>query len=233
MTELTRNEVAKLTPEEAKSALDDSVSLIESMRPPQPTWMTIYDPKTPLRRMDSDVFLTIWLSSVGSFIVSTVISGLVFEHSWILALIATFGGGIGLAGLSSSLFLTKHIASTYGGSKKKQPIRRMLAKRLFSKEELDELEYRVREYEVYAQALEAHQIVIDREREKLEEQQVFTILATGREMKTLDSNGHLAITSRPLSEVRVGEQFDEVALRISNYLQDEKKAITGKVDSSQ
>lgn len=230
-------ELVKLSETKAQKILDDSLSIIEELRPVKPEWLwdNHKNGMMPFKEADfmSESALLTFLFSVMGTVTGLMFSmlGPVWNADFSVSdasVIVVIGAGLGFlfnVTASTWYFLT----STYGGSKKKQPIRKMLAKLRYGKKELAQLEYRIKEYESYQQASEAHQVVIMRERQKLEEQQVFQALETGQSMKCLDEDGKIITTDKPVDEMKFDDPYKDVSAKLLGYLEKEKKAIETNV----
>lgn len=235
-------EVVSLSKKEAQKHLDNSLKVIEKLRPEKPEWLweNHENGMTPLKDMPNrDLVViciggTLAVSALGALagIIVLVGGGALLDMLLPVALPVLGAKASALigAGATGSLVLsylvTDELALRYGGSKAKQPIRKKMAE-MFYNDKLAELEYRVQEYESYQKALKAHQIVIERERQKLEEKQVFQALETGRVTKSIDDNGKLTTVDKPLSEMKFDDPYENVSLQLLEYLEEEKKAITG------
>lgn len=128
--------------------------------------------------------------------------------------------GITVAGVFMVIGLTcktlLFLASNYGGSKTRQPIRKKLAHMRYSEQQLQELERKVQEFEDYQSALQLHQMVIDKERERLERYKVLEILSSGDMMHSLTAEGEHVVKRKPEAP-KVGE-YDQLARAMVNHL---------------
>lgn len=217
MPEVVKTQEATLSVVEnrkdALSVLQHSEQIIKQMQPEKPQWLTSYNSKSPLQ--DASILVQL-LSGVGfTALFSSAVGGIAF-FVYLFGVMA-FETVLLIAGISSllpiSLVTTLILASTYGGSNTRQPVRKFCAKIFSNKKILDQLDSRVKEYEDYQKALQLHQLVIDKEKSKLEQMNVFKQLSSATEEHSMDENG-----KHKIEAIEIPKSYEELAVRMVDYL---------------
>lgn len=172
------------------------------MRPTKPDWMNAYLLNKPLRKKYENPAIVIFsmmffvglLGAVAGTFISIISVFLNYDSIKALFALLIVGTVLG-SSITGVVFVSKFIALSYGGSKTRQPVRKLFAYLLY-KGELDKLERRVAERENYQKVLASHQAIIDRERKKLESRHVFRVLSNDKQTVTLDDNGRVQFLAK-------------------------------------
>lgn len=209
--------------DEALKCVKQAEQTIEKFKPKKPTWLKSFNSNAPLQTDSTSFYIS--LLAVASLVGGGLLG--------LLLSIGTFSIFDSLLLQLSPIIITPLVAMTiltpllfgdmYGGSKTRQPIRKLFAKIAHNKKEREVLELRVEEYEAYSEAQEIHQALIENTRNNLIHRGVFDILNTKTDQHLLDEKGVHKVVK---GEVYLTESYNELSnnmvKHLSEYLEIEK-----------
>lgn len=209
--------------DEALKCVKQAEQTIEKFKPKKPTWLKSYNSNAPLQTESTLSYICFFAgtSLVGGGLLGLVLSmgtALIFD-SLLLQL-----SPIAITPLVAMIILTPLLfADMYGGSKTRQPLRKLFAKIALNKKEHEVLELRVEEYEAYSNAQEIHQALIENTRNNLIHRGVFDMLSTKNEQHSLDEKGvHKVVKGRVYLTESYNELSDNMVKHLSESFEIEK-----------
>lgn len=207
---------------EALKCVKQAEQTIEKFKPKEPTWLTSYNSNAPLQTDSTSFYISLFIgvSLVGGGLLGLLLS--IGTFSIFDSLLLQVSPIVITPLVAMIIFTPSFFGDMYGGSKTRQPVRKLFAKIAHNKKRREVLELRVKEYEAYSKAQEIHQALIENTRNNLIHRGVFDMLSTKTDRHLLDEKGvYKAVKGDYLTE-SYSELSDDMIKYLSESFEIEK-----------